>query len=170
MSAKWWCVDCFLEVGHILQESASPMRSELLLWHGPCSEATAAPYFSIRVISWRLFFCCPKLCSAFCPAIQVFLSNVSWICIFLVLYINWCQTLLVCIFTWRNKKRGCLCKQESVGASEHPPRRVRGALPLLLSKLLMEMSRMPSVFNVLLVQNSAVYLSLKTTLVFCEIM
>lgn len=88
MSAKWWCVDCFLEVGDILQESASPMRSELLLWHGPCSEATAAPYFSIRVISWCLFLCCPKLCSAFCPAIQVFLSNVSWICIFLVLYIN----------------------------------------------------------------------------------
>ena len=64
------------------------MRSELLLRHGPCSEETAAPYFSVCVISWHLFLRCPKLRSPFCPAIQVFLSNVSRICIFLILYIN----------------------------------------------------------------------------------
>lgn len=64
------------------------MRSKLLLWHGSCSEETTAPYFSICVISWHPFLCFPKLHSTFCPAIRIFLSNVSWICVLLILYIN----------------------------------------------------------------------------------
>lgn len=60
------------------------MRSKLLLQYGPCSAGTTAPCYSICVISLHLFLPCLKLCSAFCPAIQLFLSSVSWPCIFLL--------------------------------------------------------------------------------------
>lgn len=81
-----------------------------------------------------------------------------------------CQTLVFCVFTWGIKRQGCLCKQESVGASEHPQCCTHGILPWLPSKLLMETSKMPSAVGVRLVQNSAVYLSLRNTQVFCETM
>lgn len=144
------------------------MRSELLLQHCPFSEETTAPCFSICVISWHPFLCCPELRSAFCPAIRVFLSHVSWMCSPRSLY-KWCHTLLVRVFTWRNTKWGCSCTQESVGAAEHPHCCAQGALPSLPPRLLMEMSGMLSAFSLLLVHNSAVYLSLRNTPVFCEI-
>lgn len=87
------------------------MSFKLLLWHDPCSEQTAAPYFSICVICWHLFLHCPTRCSVFSPAIQI-----SQQCLF-SLYFNcslckWCQTLEVCTFTLGIKRRGCLRERD----------------------------------------------------------
>lgn len=94
------------------------MTFKLLLWHDTCLEQTAAPYFSICVISWHLFLHCPKLRSVFCPAIQVFLSSVSWTCILTILYINDAKPLWFACLPGELKGRGvCVSSSLSVPVS-----------------------------------------------------
>lgn len=94
------------------------MSFKLLLWHDPCSEQSAAPYFSICVISWPFFLHCPKHCSAFCPAIQVFLSSVSWTCILTILYINCVKPLCFVYLPGELKGKGvCVSGSLSVPVS-----------------------------------------------------